>query len=60
MPLASAEARQRRNEYKAAEMALLGRNLSPAKILRSLEKPAAERSELFESFAPLVAGGPQQ
>ncbi len=51
MPLASAEARQKRNEYGAAETALLDRNLSPAKIMRSLEKPAAERSDLFESFA---------
>ncbi len=51
MPLASAEARQRRNEYGQAEAALLARNLSPAKIMRSLEKPAQERSDLFESFA---------
>ena len=51
MPLASAEARQRREDYANAETALLARNLSPAKIMRSLEKPATERSELFESFA---------
>ncbi len=51
MPLASAEVRQKRNEYGQAETALLSRNLSPAKILRSLEKPAQERSDLFESFA---------
>lgn len=51
MPLASAEARQRRNEYGQAEKALLDRNLSPAKIMRSLEKPAQERSDLFETFA---------
>ena len=51
MPLASAEARQRRNEYGQAEAALLARNLSPAKIMRSLEKPAQERSDLFETFA---------
>ena len=44
MPLASAEARQKRNEYGAAETALLDRNLSPAKIMRSLEKPDQERS----------------
>ncbi len=51
MPLASAEARQKRNEYGQAETALLDRNLSPAKIMRSLEKPAQERSDLFKSFA---------
>ena len=51
MPLASAEARQRRNEYGQAETALLDRNLSPAKVLRSLEKPADERSKFFEEFA---------
>ncbi|MHC4702818.1 MAG: protein translocase subunit SecD, partial [Planctomycetota bacterium] len=51
MPLASAEARQKRNEYEQAEAALLDRNLSPAKILRSLEQPAAERAAAFESFA---------
>ncbi len=51
MPLASAEARQRRNEYGQAETALLDRNLSPAKVLRSLKEPPAERNALFESFA---------
>lgn len=51
MPLASAEARQKRNEYGQAEAALLDRNLSPAKILRSLEKPVQERSDLFKLFA---------
>lgn len=51
MPLASAEARQRRDEYKAAEQALLDRNLSAAKILRSLELPKEERAETFKDFA---------
>jgi SecD/SecF fusion protein len=51
MPLASAEARQRREEYVTAEKALLGRNLSPNKILRSLEQPADERTKAFEAFA---------
>ncbi|MEA3226702.1 MAG: hypothetical protein U9Q07_12200, partial [Planctomycetota bacterium] len=51
MPLASAEARLKRNEYEQAETVLLDRNLSPAKILRSLEKPTQERTETFESFA---------
>ncbi len=51
MPLASAEARQRREEYINAEKALLGRNLSPAKILRSLEQPTEVRAEAFKGFA---------
>ncbi|UCE49492.1 MAG: protein translocase subunit SecD [Phycisphaerales bacterium] len=51
MPLASAEARQRRNEYKAAEETLLNKNLSPARILRSLEQPPDKRAEAFKTFA---------
>ena len=51
MPLASAEARQRREEYINSEKALIDRNLSPAKILRSLEQPAEERTEAFKAFS---------
>ena len=51
MPLASVEARQRREEYMNTEKALLDRNLSPAKILRSLEQPAEVRTEAFKAFA---------
>jgi len=51
MPLASAEARQKRQNYEQAETALLEKNISPAKILRSLDKPAQERAELFETLA---------
>ncbi|MHC4226135.1 MAG: protein translocase subunit SecD [Planctomycetota bacterium] len=51
MPLASAEARLKRSNYDQAETALLDKNLSPAKILRSLETPAEERVEAFNSFA---------
>ncbi|TKJ35422.1 MAG: hypothetical protein CEE38_14700 [Planctomycetes bacterium B3_Pla] len=51
MPLASAEARLKRDNYDQTETALLDKNLSPAKILRSLEMPAEERAEAFNSFA---------
>ncbi len=51
MPLASAEARLKRGNYDQAETALLDKNLSPAKILRSLEMPAEERAGVFNSFA---------
>ena len=51
MPLASAEARQKRQDYEKTESALLEKNVSPAKILRSLDKPAQERAELFETLA---------
>jgi SecD/SecF fusion protein len=52
MPLASAEARQKRQNYEQAERAVLDKNVSAAKILRSLESPPQERAELFASFAP--------
>ncbi len=51
MPLASAEARARRKDYVDAEKALLDRNLSPARIVRSLEEPAEVRTEAFTAFA---------
>ena len=51
MPLATAEARQKRQNYEQAERALLEKNVGAAKILRSLEKPAQERTELFQEFA---------
>ncbi|UCC99928.1 MAG: protein translocase subunit SecD [Phycisphaerales bacterium] len=51
MPLASAEARQRRQDYEKAERELLEKNVSAAKILRSLDRPAQERAELFETLA---------
>jgi len=52
MPLASAEARQKRQNYEQAERGVLDKNVSPAKILRSLEKPPQERAELFATLAP--------
>ena len=51
MPLASVEARQKRQNYEKAETDLLDKNLSTAKIMRSLKKPAEERAELFKEFA---------
>ena len=51
MPLASAEARQKRQNYEKAETDLLDKNVSAAKIMRSLKKPAEEREELFKEFA---------
>jgi len=51
MPLASAEAHQKRKDYEEAEKNLLDKNVRPAKILRSLEKPAEERAKLFDEFA---------
>ena len=51
MPLASAEARQKRQNYEKAETALLDKNVSAAKIMRSLKEPPEERTELFKNFA---------
>jgi SecD/SecF fusion protein len=51
MPLASAEARQKRQNYEKAETDLLDKNVSAAKIMRSLKNPAEERAELFKEFA---------
>ncbi|MGB2864893.1 MAG: protein translocase subunit SecD [Sedimentisphaerales bacterium] len=50
MPLASAEARQKRQNYEKAETDLLDKNISAAKIMRSLKNPADERAELFKGF----------
>ncbi|OHB65035.1 MAG: hypothetical protein A2168_01120 [Planctomycetes bacterium RBG_13_50_24] len=50
MPLASAEARQKRQNYEKAETDLLDKNISAAKIMRSLKKPAEERAGLFKEF----------
>ncbi len=52
MPLASVGSRQKRQDYEQAERDVLDKNVSPAKILRSLERPAQERAELFATLAP--------
>ena len=51
MPLASVEARQKRQNYEKAETNLLDKNVSAAKIMRSLKEPAEERAGLFKEFA---------
>jgi len=52
MPLASVEARQKRQNYEHTERDVLAKNVSPAKILRSLDRPPQERAELFATLAP--------
>jgi len=51
MPLASAEAREKRRQYENARNALLKANVSRPAVLRSLELPAAEREASFSRFA---------
>ncbi len=51
MPLASVEARQKRQNYEKALDELLAENISRAAIMRSLKKPAEDRAKDFEKFA---------
>jgi len=51
MPLASAEADEKRRNYKKAENELLAKNIKRLVIMRSLNKPAEERIEDFKDFA---------
>ena len=51
MPLASAEARQKREAYEQTEAGLLAKNVRPARILRSLDMPAVERTAFFNEIA---------
>jgi len=51
MPLASAEAHEKRQNYEKVETELLDKNVSAAKIMRSLKNPDEERTELFKQFA---------
>jgi SecD/SecF fusion protein len=51
MPLASAEARQKRAQYENALKDLLAGNVTQAAILRSTAKPAEQRTKDFERFA---------
>jgi len=57
MPLASAEAREKRRQYEATRNILLGSNVSQAVVLRSLESPVEERKKQFDGFA---AGDPNK
>jgi len=51
MPLASEETRQRRQNFEKARSDLLAENINLAIILRSLQKPAEQRTKDFEEFA---------
>ncbi len=51
MPLASADARAKRQNFDKAMSKLLAENTSPATIMRSLKKPPQEREKDFEKFA---------
>ncbi|MHC4738444.1 MAG: protein translocase subunit SecD [Planctomycetota bacterium] len=51
MPLASAEARTKRQNFEKAQSDLLDKNINPTVIIRSLGKPAEEREEDFKEFA---------
>jgi SecD/SecF fusion protein len=51
MPLSSAEARQKRNNYERSLNDVLAENVSRAVILRTLKKPADERAKDLETFA---------
>jgi len=51
MPLASKEARQKREDYEQAEAELLAKNVRPARILRSLDQPVEERAAFFKELA---------
>jgi len=50
MPLASAETQQKREASEKAKRELLAKNTNPATILRSLQKPAEERTADFNDF----------
>ena len=51
MPLASAEARLKRQNYESSLDELLAKNVSRSKIMRSLDMPVEERAEAFKDFA---------
>jgi SecD/SecF fusion protein len=51
LPLASAEAREKRRSYEIYLNELLAQNITSSAIMRSIAKPADERSKDFEKFA---------
>ncbi|TSA45131.1 protein translocase subunit SecD [bacterium] len=51
MPLSSAETRLKRQNFEKTLDKLLSENMSPAIIMRSLQKPAEQRSKDFAEFA---------
>jgi SecD/SecF fusion protein len=57
MPLASAEARQKRQVYETARTELLAENVTQALVMRALGQPPEERAKKFGEFA---AGDPNK
>lgn len=51
MPLASPEAREKRQNYEAVLNELLSQNINTAKIMRSLSKSPEQRAEDFNDFS---------
>ena len=51
MPLASEESREKQQNFEKTHSDLLAENINPAIILRSLQKPADQRTEDFNDFA---------
>jgi len=51
MPLASAEAREKRESFEQALHELLDANVNTARIMRSLQKPPEQRSADFKAFS---------
>ncbi|MGD9109679.1 MAG: protein translocase subunit SecD [Phycisphaerales bacterium] len=51
MPLASKEAREKRENYEAALNEILSQNINTAKIMRSLAEPAEQRTKDFNDFS---------
>ncbi|MHC4646166.1 MAG: protein translocase subunit SecD [Planctomycetota bacterium] len=51
MPLATAEARQKRADYENLKKNLLDDNINTSKIIRCLEKPLEQRTQDFNDFA---------
>ena len=51
MPLASAEARQKRDAYNDTLQAVLAKNINTANIMHSLAKPSEQRVADFNNFA---------
>ena len=50
MPLASAEARVKRQDYEKALKELLGENIYRSRVMRSLQGPVEQRTEDFNDF----------
>lgn len=51
MPLASAEVREKRQNYENLKTELLAQNISPGSILALLNKPTQERTDYFNDIA---------